>query len=126
VTAVEEVQAAIEKLTALRNASSPAPWAVTHDSAGVSVLCNMGDSLSIPVVAVLSDEDGDDFNPDPGGADNDAYLIVTLHRTIDAQLVILQDFADRFAGRADSPWVPIAPAATNALALARAINGTPS
>jgi len=52
---------------------------------------------------------------------NDDYM-VTLHRTIDAQLAILEDFAHRYQN-AWAHWTPAGPGAGNTLALARAING---
>lgn len=61
-------------------------------------------------------------DPESQAVTNDE-LFVTLHRTIDAQLAILRDFTERYKGQRDD-WLPIAPAAYNALMLARAINGT--
>jgi hypothetical protein len=67
-TPVEKLQAAIDKLTMLKEQSTPR-WARSHDytAPGELALC-FHDLL-----------------------DADAELVLTLHRTIDAQLAILRD-----------------------------------
>ena len=95
-TAVEEVQAAIDKLTKLRSESKPGPWTDTWGSA------------TVPAADDLAGED--------------AELIIALHGTIDAQLAIFEDFAYRYR-TAWAHWIPAGPGAGNTLALARAING---
>lgn len=81
-TAVETIQAAIEKLEALKAESTPGPWHdweddltnevdVWHDQEQRSHIANCG-VAGMPRVEA------------------DADLIVTLHRTIDAQLAILR------------------------------------
>jgi hypothetical protein len=85
-TAVEEIRAAIEKLTELKNMSTQ------PDATGSSDVATC-------------------FNR------HDAELIVTLHRTIDAQLAILRHVAEHYRGDLGI--------GTNryVVALARAING---
>ena len=116
-TAVEEIHAAIEKLTAQRDKSTPGPWAV-DDTDKCSVYYIDGGAT------ILQPEDwyprGDNR---PAG---NAQLVVTLHNTIDAQLAILRDFMERYEGRAKADWTPVASGAINALNLARAINGSAS
>ena len=90
-SAVEKIQAAIEKLE--------------------------GFNAARPVVATFK-------NVDQDAAEWFARAEVKLamfHRTIDVQLAILRDFDDRYIGRVDSGWVPFAPYARNAIALAEAI-----
>ena len=74
-TAAQEIQAAIEKLTDLQALADEGPW-MHYDGDVV-----MGDPTdyvqAYPVVAEC-------------GSNNNAELIVTLHRTTDAQLVILE------------------------------------
>ena len=112
VSAVEEIRAAIEKLTALVYSSSDGPWDahIEHERAGI--------------LAELLDANGDYVIDD--GYLADVELVEVLHRTIDAQLAILQNdlkiHADyRIAGRL-SEWIEVVERA-GALALARAING---
>ncbi|TFD51990.1 hypothetical protein E3T46_07835 [Cryobacterium sp. Hh11] len=120
-TAVDEIQAAIEKLTKLKLNAYRGAWKIVNKSM-------QGDhgleheKCDIQEVANGSWTEDDGYQP--ALLIEEAELIVTLHRTIDAQLAILADFVDRYALRAKSDWVPIAPAAANTLALARAINGT--
>lgn len=104
-SAVDEIQAAIVKLTELKESPKPPYFDRWNDED--FTYGNLDDAV----------EEGFDFG-EAYGKWHEA------HRTIDAQLAILADFADRYALRTKSDWVPIAPAASNALALARAINGT--
>ena len=89
-TPVGEIRAAIEKLTELRSESKPGPWTHTWGSA------------TIPAADDLASEDAD--------------LIVTLHRTIDAQLNILRGEVTFCKVSGFSP-------SGNKVDLARAING---
>ena len=81
-TAAQEIQAAIEKLTTLKEQSTPGPWG--WDSQGIvqsfdiSVQVGKHEWERIGVVAPEHVRDAD------------AELIITLHRTIDAQLEILR------------------------------------
>ena len=114
-TAVQEIQAAIEKLTQILRQSTPGPWC--WDSQGIvqsfdiSVQVGEHEHERIGVIAAEHVREGD------------AEVFVTLHRTIDAQLAILRDFMERYEGRGKADWTPVAPGAINALNLARAING---
>ena len=112
-TAVEEIQAAIEKLTAQRDESTPGPWAV-DDADKCSVYTIDGGAT------ILQPEDwyprGDNR---PAG---NAQLVLTLHRTIDAQLAILREPLAVYEkwnidGDTELEKFP------HAYALARAING---
>ena len=101
-TAVEEIQAAIEKLSRLR---SDEPWRLVG-----------GNEWITPI--------GIGVAPDDGGISiGDAELIVTLHRTIDAQIDVLG--AARFNIKASPGGYTHATVAA-ALCLARAINGSAS
>lgn len=118
-SAVEEIEAAIARLTELRGKSNSGPWEPIRQEepesgAALFVLGN-GPSLD------------SDFNNIRDYADAD--LIVTLHRTIDAQLAILMagrtaygpSFKD--VNYRDLPgWA--AEARSHALTFAEAINGT--
>lgn len=73
--AEETIAAAIEKLEKLRGAATPAPW----DFYGGEPF---GYGIGFPVGLVVHRDEI---------TDEDAELIVTLHRTIDAQLAILQE-----------------------------------
>ena len=75
-TPEQRLQAAIEKLEALRGAGTPAPWTTTWGSATVPAADDLGSG--------------------------DADLIVTLHRTIDAQLAILYRALNRNAPERDA------------------------
>lgn len=77
-SAIEEIQAAIEKLTGQREQSTPGPWWAWHPASGRG-----NSSVDAP--------SGDPDNPEMPveGERADVELIVTLHRTIDAQLAIL-------------------------------------
>jgi hypothetical protein len=109
--AVEEIQAAIVKLTAQRDDGSRGPWLIGDEGdyiTGPHATSGVFDGVGPWVI-------GDAINPE------DADLIVTLHRTIDAQLAILSraaDLASIFGGH-----FPICHYDRYAIALARAING---
>ena len=121
-SAAEEIQQAIATLERLRAESTPGPW-----------FCEDSGQESAPgFPAVWTDAEGVDLaatiaRPDdfvmPRGVKprGDMELIVTLHRTVDAQLAILQEAVEMlapFAGmRLHEDGVRFQ------LALARAING---
>lgn len=79
------ISAAIEKLERLKAESTPGPWGVESMKFG----SEMGDYVGawIPGVAeiAVTEHEGDTPPLDP----DDADIIVTLHRTIDAQLDVL-------------------------------------
>jgi hypothetical protein len=104
-SAIEEIEAAIVKLTELHHAAPAGPWGYTDD----------GDGYSIQG----SDDYGHEFCNSFTWSDNSyaSDLIVTLHRTIDAQLAILRHVAMHYSGDLGI--------GTNrhVIALAHAING---
>lgn len=81
-TPVERLQAAIEKLEHLKAASTPGDWEVDTNHPFSRDLVGLF-SESVKAYAVKFDDD-----EQPARATVD--LIVTLHRTINAQLAILQ------------------------------------
>lgn len=95
-SAVERLQAAIEKLENLKSESVAGPWMVGHhpDPDTDVEFVKDGDGRWAREIAVIYG--GGDLKPH-------AELIVTLHRTIDAQLAILRtqllDQRDREARR---------------------------
>lgn len=105
-TAVEEIEAAIVELEALKVASTPGPWTAPAAILGLKSTTIFGTPIDGGHAAYVATA-------------HDAELIVTLHRTIDAQLAILRHVAD---GRGDLGI------GTNryVVALARAINGVSS
>jgi len=124
-SALEEIEKAIEKLTKLSKAAPGAPWVSDYEFDDEPLLRG-------------SDALGNRFSNEFATLDNPAAgnLIVTLHRTIDAQLRILQTaIADivRWTD-ADSEWgwepqdgpTPKDSTFIAKLDLARAINGTTS
>lgn len=110
--AVERLQAAIDKLETLRGAGvSPLPWN-TYSLDWRMLVAGRSDSDEALILADARAATRDDFE-----------LIVTLHRTIDAQLAILRDTLTRYGDKITEPrWIPIGSAAA-ALALADAILG---
>lgn len=108
-SAVEEIQQAIATLERLRAESTPGPWRVDDDSP--TDIWTEGESVLGGTVHTVVDPFGrGDYQPD-----GDAALIVTLHRTIDAQLAWLTVAAELTILN-ESDW-------RHELALARAING---
>lgn len=105
---LDEIRDAIATLERLRAESTPGVWAHLQVVADYSQIDN-GDSGNPLALIGRNIPDGD--------------LIVTLHRTIDAQLAILQGGVSiahtmsRVSDAAAADW------AENELALARAING---
>jgi hypothetical protein len=118
-SAIEEIEAAIAKLTELHHASPAAPWDYTDD----------GDGYSIQG----SDDYGHEFCNSFTWSDNSyaSDLIVTLHRTIDAQLAILHASVSEIFDWEQDPdmgykaerMFKITAHGRAAIALARAING---
>ena len=114
--AVERIQAAIDKLNAERDASTPPTdgpaWIqgrADHRFERTSEVYTGPDSDTDGSADVVS-------NSEPA----DAALIVTLHRAIDAQLAILTDFLNALTQMA-RPWEP--PVGNPTMALADAILG---
>ena len=110
--AVERIEAAIERLEARRDASTRGRWEFSLDPFSESVAYVIGSSEAYELASDLIEEDAD--------------LIVTLHRTIDAQLAILRE-AHRFATHRYAALFtfPYIPSDWNAVALADAILGAP-
>lgn len=77
--ASEKIQAAIERLEGLKAASTQGKWAVSAKQLDIPGF------MYAPSVCAGCGWDRD--------TDADADLIVTLHRTIDAQLAILREYA---------------------------------
>ncbi|GAA1788156.1 hypothetical protein [Agromyces lapidis] len=119
--AVETLEAAITKLERIKSDSFPGPWAHWPEAGDIEI---MNESFSHVVVSKVRPRDGwrgpiyrENYEPN-------AELIVTLHRTIDAQLAILRDSYLIASSLPPSVAFP----STNtpdirALALARAILG---
>jgi len=94
--AAETIQAAIDRLAYLNAATAPGPWSLgapefpwsSWDEGDVPVVVNV-EQLFSDRPAFLHHPGS--FAESDGGFDRlDADLIVTLHRTIDAQLAILR------------------------------------
>lgn len=115
---VERLEAAIEKLEALKAESTPAPWHYwTNDLTGDVDLWHDQEVRS-HIATVGQHEQPRVYS--------DAELIVTLHRTIDAQLAILRtqlESYSKFPPASEPGYVPKSPNAQNALALADSILG---
>jgi hypothetical protein len=105
-TAIEEIDAAIGKLDEQRRGAVPGSWEIKRDD------------YSPECVTV-----GGTWLLTRGFSERDAKLIVTLHRTIDAQIAVLE--AAKFnIGATQLGFLHATVSA--AIRLARAINGTPS
>ena len=114
VSAVEEIQAAIEKLTVLKAESTPGVWRPIMTS---GEHWDIRAKYSEELVASITTNDGSS----EARRDADARLIATLHRTIDAQLEILTDAVVWFNDSCcDGHGLK---GSAPALTLARAING---
>lgn len=114
-TPVERLQAAIEKLETLKTESTPGPWSVNvHHNAMHSAEFRAPNPFNgFMLVAAHTN-------------DVDPELIVTLHRTIDAQIAVLDNTLVRYAKLDPSgEWEPRAPGGVIAMSLADAILGTP-
>jgi hypothetical protein len=128
-SAVEEIEAAIVKLKELRDASVPGPWKWEEPSTeswptGDQSLLGAIDPKHGYARSVLTGWGYDASGIEGEPADRE--LIVTLHRTLDAQLALL---TSALGGARDlsSGHYPDEPAATELIiALAKSINGTHS
>jgi len=112
-SAVEEIQAAIEKLTKLKAESTPGPWFLTYEKSTHPRLWGNASENDADPVALAQNR-------------GNAELIVLLHRTIDAQLAILNhDVAlfTEFEEHGNARQWELAIERAGDLALARAING---
>ena len=109
-TPVERLQAAIDKLEQVREHTVPGPWRVEpHDDTYAAIRAGVSYVTS-----------GANFREEPDLYSREAELIVTLHRTIDAQLAILRDV---LAGeKIERHWDTLV-YTINTLALADAILG---
>jgi len=106
---VDEIEAAIAKLTVLKMASRTGPLSVYHMDWRLIIVSADSHDGDAPIL----------FDVSRTGTPADGELIVTLHRTIDAQLAILE------AGIDFIRHTPGAQSHTGgAVDLARAINGT--
>jgi len=110
-TPVEKLEAAIEKLDEERNAATNGEWVLQH-MFGIQDLSTVVGAGGELIVETLSPES---WYP----AEN-AQLVVTLHRTIDAQLEILQEV---LAAASIEQFWPTLIYTRTALALADAILG---
>lgn len=126
-TPIQRLQAAIEKLEAMRAACTPGDWDFeSMPETGESRIYSEADGFAFMAATTVT------FFPVPGGMKpNDAELIVTLHRTIDAQLEVLHSAWNTIAGTEEMPegrdprvWYGRYAAA--GLALADAIPGSDS
>ncbi len=120
-TPVERLQAAIEKLESMRAACTPGDWDFeSMPETGESRIYSGADGFAFMSATTVT------FFPVPGGMKpNDAELIVTLHRTIDAQISILRAVLARAEVKIAGGGVERAvwSNARDALALADAILG---
>lgn len=85
----EKIKAAIDKLARLRDDSTPGPWNHWPEAGDVEITGPLQDYPETIIANAIRPRNGwggliyeDDYEPN-------AELITTLHRTIDAQLVIL-------------------------------------
>jgi hypothetical protein len=134
VTPVERLTAAIEKLEALKADSTPGPWWHWPEAGVIEIYSDWRDPArtgsEVVIAPRIRPRDGwgreatiyrDNYEPN-------AELIVTLHRTIDAQLAILRralDVATPIDGQASYDIGP-GSRVGQALALADAILGDQS
>ena len=94
-TPVQRLQAAIEKLEALKAEISPGAWTLFGSSTfgyGIERGYDADDPSAGTIVVARYEV-----------ADAEAELIITLHRTIDAQLEVLRSAAD-FLTNAEREW----------------------
>lgn len=114
-TALQEIEAAIEKLTRLRDESDENQGTRSWEARGIIGRHRRADVVD-DIHQVVAESL---YTPD-------AALIVTLHRTIDAQLKILTGSAGLHAKYADvgreAEWIAAVERAGD-LDLARAVNG---
>ena len=114
-SAIEEIQAAIDKLTKLKAESTPKPWHDWEDdlTGEVDLWHDQEQRLHIANVGVAG----------MPRVEADAELITVLHSTIDAQLAILGTVRLRLRTVFRGCDKPYPDTIANALTLARAING---
>lgn len=126
--AAETIAAAIEKLEQQKADSTPGPWDFEYTDESIEVNAgtartqwNEGHTSGFPASSWTTTDrilEVDVYDLDENEADliaGNAELIVTLHRTIDAQLAILRDGAELEANEGMVYWTT--------LDLARAILG---
>ena len=104
-SAVDEIQAAIDRLTNLKETSTPGPWIGWRQYDPLRGTQFGIEARDVPTAKVYTIEDAD--------------LIERLHATIDAQLAILRRGEVLAANWPESEW-------KLTVDLARAINGTTS
>lgn len=130
-TQAEEIQTAIDKLTALKASSTPGPWDIEdgwkppqwNEHTYARVVAGQPNPISgirSPVVSTNGSA--------PGSAAKrrdlaDADLVITLHATIDAQLTILAKALADENMAATHTWFNAGQLTRPGLLLARAING---
>ena len=100
-SAVERVQAAIDKLTELKAVSTRGPWHEWTNDLTDRVELWHDQEVRLWVA---------DLGNDEPGALADADLIVALHRTIDAQLAILERWLEYRPLTMEEPVVALADA----------------
>lgn len=111
---VEEFKAAIDELTGLKEEMTPGPWSLDHRPATDEHFIMRRFEFFGPQVEQVAS----------GLTPDDASLLLTLSRTIDAQLTILRSGLNWAELDRDGKVPDFA--ADNELALARAINGVTS
>lgn len=109
----EKIQAAIDKLEALKAASQGEYW--YRSIGGISAY---GGEFGVEAEGIAWTRDGERSIGLPQMTSTDAELVVTLHRTIDAQLAILEQGV-----RYMTAGIRFGAIETTALALAEAILG---
>lgn len=120
-SAVERLQAAIDKLEALRAESTQGEWGFESvPETGESRIYAEADGFAFMAATTVT------FYPVPGGMKpSDADLIATLHRTIDAQLAILRTALD-VVEETEEGAIRASALGMSALGLAHAILGDQS
>jgi hypothetical protein len=86
-SAAETIQAAIEKLERLRDSSSPAPWIADEDTLYTTEKWKNAYGRVMPRPIFMAEGN---YVSGYAYIEADAELILTLHRTIDAQLSALE------------------------------------
>lgn len=109
-TALDEITAAIDRLTALRDASTPGPWEFREESPSMNGRNWTMRTKGVAGIQISAHEYRH-------GTEN-TELIVTLHETIDPLLAIMS-LAVEYGELAEGSGSRFT---THALALARAIN----
>lgn len=104
-TPLEEVTAALDRLKRLRDTAAPFPWKIDPDD-----YTELEDGSEIAIVSDARDSIVAEWTLFAS-----ASLIVTLNRTIDIQMAMLDDAVHDIEAGYEQPYV---------LDLARAINGS--